>query len=168
MQITNIVCSFNIDCLLDLHYLNLVIEQCKYRPSKFSALIWKQFQSTFLIFNSGHVTCLGCKSFDQCHTVIDKFIKALHEFGYCQATKNCFKTISISAVYNVKGGINLIKLVKEKGATLEPELFPAAFLKINSIHFSCFHSGKVIITGIKSESDLIEKVAPVLIELELL
>ena len=55
------------------------------------------------------------------------------------------------------------------GLTLlyEHELFPAVNFKIKGINFCCFHTGKVIITGIRRPSQIDGVVYPTLVELEL-
>ena len=168
MKITNVVCSFNTGCRLDLVLLNNMSEKSKYNPLKFSGLVWKEINITCLIFQSGHITCLGNKSIEEAHSNIDKCLNRLKQLGFIHVTKSDFKVITMSAVYKIKEGINLTKLVKQKGATLEPELFPAAFLRKKSIHYTCYHTGVIVITGIKSEMDLINKVSPTLIEIELM
>jgi TATA-box binding protein (TBP) (component of TFIID and TFIIIB) len=73
----------------------------------------------------------------------------------------------MSAYYHMDGALSKTDLVKEMGATYEPELFPAVMLRRGGVHFTCFHIGKVIVTGICDES-IMEAVMPTLIELELL
>ncbi len=46
--------------------------------------------------------------------------------------------------------------------------FPAAMFRKETVHFTCFHTGSVLITGIKSELLLDDVVVPTLLELELL
>ena len=50
----------------------------------------------------------------------------------------------------------------------EPELFPALMFKRNGIHFSCFRTGKVIITGIRNIMELENIAFATIIELKLL
>ena len=50
---------------------------------------------------------------------------------------------------------------------LQPEIFPALNFKIEGVNFCCFHTGKVVITGIKTTTQIDDAVYPTLIELEL-
>jgi transcription initiation factor TFIID TATA-box-binding protein len=78
------------------------------------------------------------------------------------------KIVTMSAYYRIDGTLSVDAMVRDMGATYEPELFPAAMLRRAGVHFTCFHIGKVIVTGIRDERMLEDVVIPTLIELEML
>ena len=74
----------------------------------------------------------------------------------------------MSAVYTLQGRIKPENLVEYLGAVYEPELFLAARIRRDGMHYTCFSSGKIIITGVKTLQSLDEDVLPTLLELQLL
>ncbi len=62
--------------------------------------------------------------------------------------------VTKSAVAYLSGKLNLIALSQMLGASYDPELFHAAMIKSGTTHFTCFQSGKVIITGVKHTHSL--------------
>ena len=77
------------------------------------------------------------------------------------------KIVTVSASHTLSLGLDLNRLAQERNLLYEPELFPALNVKIKGVNFCCFHTGKVIITGIKSPSQMDDVIYPTLIELEL-
>ena len=49
------------------------------------------------------------------------------------------------------------------GANYEPELLNAATFRRDRVHYTCFASGRVVVTGVKK----VEETEPVLLELEM-
>ena len=58
-------------------------------------------------------------------------------------------------------------LADQKTVVYEPELFPTLNFKRDVVNFCRYHTGKVVITGIKCISQIDNVVLPTLIELEL-
>ena len=78
------------------------------------------------------------------------------------------KVVTIAASFKTEGTLNLRNVVRYYGGQYEPELFPAAMFSKDFIHFTCFHTGSVLMTGIKSNQQLLNTCIPILIELPLL
>ena len=141
----------------------------KYNPKKFSGAVWKDeyINRTCLLFTTGQLVSTGTKSKEEAETVLKQYIQLLEILGY--KTELCdFKIRTMSAVYELSGSLDFTELKHTLGAHYEPELFNAAMFKRNTIHFTCFHTGKVIMTGIKSEKAIDETVLPTLLELDML
>ncbi len=81
---------------------------------------------------------------------------------------NTIKLATMSASYKLCSKLNLETVIRIYNGSYEPELFPAAMFRKGTVHFTCFHTGSVLITGIKSETILDDVVLPTLLELELL
>ena len=77
------------------------------------------------------------------------------------------KIITVSVSHTLSGGLDLYRLAEERSLLYEPEIFPALNFKIEGVNFCCFHTGKVVITGIKTTTQIDDAVYPTLIELEL-
>ena len=67
------------------------------------------------------------------------------------------KVVTIAASFKTEGTLNLSNVVRYYGGQYEPELFPAAMFSKDSIQFTCFHTGSVLVTGIKSNLRLLSR-----------
>jgi TATA-box binding protein (TBP) (component of TFIID and TFIIIB) len=77
------------------------------------------------------------------------------------------KLLTISASHTLSTALDLQLLAKERDVVYEPELILSLNFKREGVHNCCFHSGKVVINGIKNLSQVDDVVYPVLIELQL-
>ena len=77
------------------------------------------------------------------------------------------KIIMASASHTLSGGLDLYRLAGYRSLLYQPKIFPALNFKIKGVNFCCFHTGKVVITGIKNMTQIDDAVYPTLIELEL-
>ena len=159
-NITNICAKIDIDCKLDLKYLENTpnfkfLTRRKYRPNKFSALItkYKDTKVTLLIFQNGQVILTGAKNENQIEKCIKRLIKGFKIYG---AHLESFKIINYCASHNIGHRIDLYKLAKlyPKNCSLEPELFPGLKFTINKKTFTLHHTGKLFTTGFKNKNVL--------------
>lgn len=114
---------------------------------------------TAMLFSSGSVVVLGCKSMDDIRNGVDLVSQDLQS--------DIVKPVSISNVAgstSYGGPINLValhsyarshsRLSQEYRVELEPELFPALIISSTDRESKkkglVYHSGKIIITGVKS------------------
>ena len=77
------------------------------------------------------------------------------------------KIITVSASHTLSGGLDLYRLAGERSLLYEQEIFSRLNFKIERVNFCCFHTGKVVITGIKTTTQINDVVYPTLIKLEL-
>ena len=73
----------------------------------------------------------------------------------------------MSMSHTLSSGLDLKHLSVDRDVVYEPELFPSLNFKREGVHFCCFHTGKVVITGVTSSQQEDEVVCLTLIELEL-
>ena len=59
-----------------------------------------------------------------------------------------------SAYHKLTDKVRYSTLVHELNCMYEPEIFHAATKYIDKLHFIIYHTGSLIITGIRSESDI--------------
>ncbi len=169
MYITNVVYGADLRCRFDLRKLASQLIDVRFDPSRFPGLIWqhRRIGGNCLLFSNGKINCNGkARSFERGKRRLRQYARRLQKLGY-DVRLTRVKPITASACHRLSAPLLLEKLAKERGANYEPELFPALVLKTGGVTFSCFHTGKVSITGIKSKYDIENVVYPTLIEMEL-
>jgi transcription initiation factor TFIID TATA-box-binding protein len=168
VHITNTLCSSNLGCTFDLSDLCGKISNGIYNPKKFPALIWhhRNIKAKCLLFRTGYISLNGAKTMEEARKCIRQYARLLQKMGY-QVKLTKIKLNTMSAVHQLSGPVNYIDIVNALQATYEPEIFTAAMLKREGVHFTIFRTGKILITGLKSMSMLDEIVYPTLLELEL-
>ena len=128
-------------------------------------------RATALIFASGKMCVTGTKSTHNSTLAAKKFAYIVERVGFKPQTYIDFKVQNIVGTADVGFPIRLEGLVYAHStfASYEPELFPGLIYRLVSprVVFLIFVSGKIVITGAKTEIDLSEaltKVFPVLME----
>ena len=168
VNIVNIVFTADVGSRMDLKLIANSHINIIYRPKQPNAVIWRHrnIKSTCLLFASGKMVCTGSKSIDEGRRDIRRYARILQKLG-CNIHLKNITVRNITANHRLQGPLPLVEVVKELGASYEPELImPAAMMKREGVHFSCFHNGRVTITGFKSQETLDEVVYPILLELE--
>ena len=169
MKITNVVYGAHLDCTVDLNALCQCLWNCRYDPKLFPGLIWQHrvIGGNCLIFANGVINCNGrASSFEEGRQRLRGYARRLQILG-CQVRLKDVKIITASASHTLIGALDLYRLARDRTLLYEPELFPAVNFKMKGINFCCFHTGKVVITGIRGSSQIDGVVYPTLIELEL-
>jgi transcription initiation factor TFIID TATA-box-binding protein len=145
----------------------------EFNPRRFAAVIMRlrEPRATALIFASGKMVVTGTKSTHNSSLSAKKFAYILERVGFKPQTYIDFKVQNIVGTADVGFPIRLEGLVYAHStfASYEPELFPGLIYRLASprVVFLIFVSGKIVITGAKTEVDLSEaltKIYPVLVE----
>lgn len=161
VKIVNIVATGFLGQELDLNYLTENMINIIYNPQKFIAavLCLKNPRTTFLLFKSGRFVCTGAKSVElakKSSRIIARKIQLLHSKPIrflnftIQNVVGTFDTgykISLERFYYY----NMSK------SLYEPEFFPGLkFLpsKLDKKTILIFISGKIVLTGFKTENDI--------------
>ena len=169
MIITNVVYSADLSCTIDLRQLCYRIANARYEPLKFPGLIWQHraIGGNCLVFSNGIMNCNGkASSFQDGHQRLRRYARQLQNLGFPVDLKEV-KMLTASAAHTLSSELDLQALGKDRLVVYEPELFPALNFKCDGINFCCFHTGKVVMTGIRVKSQVDDVVYPTLIELEL-
>ena len=169
MKITNVVFSANLCCLFDLRKLCQRLWNSRYDPKTFPGLIWqhKIIGGNCLVFSNGVINCNGkAASFEEGRQRLRRYARQLQTRGFPVRLRDV-KLITVSTSHTLSSGLDLQALAIDRALLYEPELFPALNFKIDRVNFCCFHTGKVVITGVKSSDQIDDVVYPTLIELEL-
>mmetsp|Transcript_19812 Transcript_19812/g.26312 ORF Transcript_19812/g.26312 Transcript_19812/m.26312 type:complete len:186 (-) Transcript_19812:112-669(-) len=128
-------------------------------------------RATALIFASGKMCVTGTKSAHNSSLAAKKFAYIIERVGFKPQSYIDFKVQNIVGTADVGFPIRLEGLVyaHSKHSSYEPELFPGLIYRLQKprVVFLIFVSGKIVITGAKTEMDLSEaltKVYPLLVE----
>ena len=135
-------------------------DDMSYDPKKFTSAVWRGQYGTLQLFPNGKITHSGKPIGLSPRQCIEKYLEMLRSQGHSVHLSHV-RTVSRAALYRLSGKINLCTI---PGADYNPEIFNAAFVKRGGAAFSVFHTGAVVITGIKD----IDQTLGVLVELELL
>ena len=169
MYLTNVVCSAHLGCNLNLTELCYQLSNVRYDPARFSGLMWQHrtIGGNCLAFSSGIIQCQGkATSLREGVQRLRRYARILQKKGL-EVELQRVKVLTASACHVLSAPLDFNALIKERCVTCEPELFPTANFQVDGITFSCFHTGKIIITGIKKLSDTDQTIHPTLMELEL-
>lgn len=163
----NVVVSADIHRDLPLEKLATTLENAEYNPEQFPGLIFKieNPKASSLLFSSGKIICTGTKSIPEAKRAISRLVE---ELGKVQIEVTGTPDITVQnmvASGSVGGALNLNEIVfKFDNTEYEPEQFPGLVYKLSAspvlsnITFLLFGTGKIVITGAKSESQIKEAV----------
>ncbi|XWS44758.1 hypothetical protein CRYUN_Cryun15aG0075100 [Craigia yunnanensis] len=155
----NIVSTVNLDCTLDLKAIALHARSAEYNPKRFGAVIMriKEPKTTALIFSSGKIVCTGAKTQQHSHLAARKYAKIVQKLGFEVKFKD-FKIQNMVASCNVMVPLSLVRLghFHYEFSKYEPELFPGLIYRMRKpkITMLIFPSGKLVITGAKTEPEI--------------
>ena len=159
----NVVVSANIHRDLPLEKLATKLERAEYNPEQFPGVILKMDvpKASALLFSSGKIICTGTKSMREARKAIDAIVKKLEAIGLKVTGKPDMEVQNMVASGSVGGKLNLNEIVfKFENTEYEPEQFPGLVYKLPDSHitFLLFGTGKIVVTGAKSEKEIIESV----------
>ena len=163
----------NLGIRLDLKKIALKCRNTEFNPRRFGAVIMRlrEPKATALIFASGKMCVTGVKSTHNATLAAKKFAYIIERVGFTPAEYMDFKVQNIVGTADVGFPIRLEGLVYAHStfASYEPELFPGLIYRLVNprVVFLIFVSGKIVLTGAKTEADLSQaytKLYPVLVE----
>ena len=159
----NVVVSADIHRDLPLEKLATKLERAEYNPEQFPGLIFKNDIPKFsaLLFSSGKIICTGTKSLRDAKIAIDVIIKKLNAISVKVTGEPEIKVQNMVASGSGGGKLNLNEIVfKFENTEYEPEQFPGLVYHLPESHitFLLFGTGKIVVTGAKSEKEIIESV----------
>lgn len=158
-KIENIVATVTLDQTLDLHAIARSVPNIEYDPEEFPGLIFRldNPRLTALIFNSGKMVVTGAKSTQMLIKGFKRIIRIFVRHGIIIVGKPKIQIQNIVASANLNVEVNLEKAAFElSNAMYEPEQFPGLIHRMSDpkVVLLIFSSGKMVITGAKSEEDV--------------
>lgn len=165
LRITNAVHSTHVNTHLDLKRIAAENTNTVYNPKKITAVTWRhrKINGTLQLFPNGKLIHTGKPDTEEARVHIRRFVRILQKQNH-PVSLSPIRLVCMSATCKLSGKINLHDVAKYTNATYEPELFNAAILKRGGLSLCVFHTGTVVITGIRR----LDTVYPILLELELL
>jgi transcription initiation factor TFIID TATA-box-binding protein len=160
-EIQNVVATVNLDCRLDLNLISQQARNVEYNRKKFHAVIMRirEPRTTTLVFASGRLVVTGAKSQDLARLAARRHARALQKCGF-QTKFRDFKVqnfvTSVSCGFHIR--LEGIQRQYWQSAKYEPELFPGLVYAMVRPQVKClvFTSGKVVLTGAKTQDDVYE------------
>ena len=147
-RVVNITCSFSLNTILDLkfianHAYNVIHSSS---PFEVTRMKFRKPAGTAMMYKTGKVVIVGCKSINHCKALAAKLGRLLNRIGiHCQVSK--FK------VHNIVAAVDLKKKIIIEGASnsvsfFESELFPGRCTTLSkNVKAVIFRNGKVHFTG---------------------
>ena len=159
----NVVVSASIHRPLPLVRLAAQLEGAEYNPEQFPGLILKitEPKASALLFSSGKVICTGTKSIAEAKRAIDAIIVKVEALGLKVTGKPDVEVTNIVASGSVGGRLNLNSIIFTfENTEYEPEQFPGLVYKMpeTNVTFLLFGTGRVVITGAKSQKEIMTTV----------
>lgn len=173
IRIQNMAATVNLGVKLDLKQIALRCRNTEFNPKRFAAVIMRlrEPRATALIFASGKVVVTGTKSSHNSMLASKRFAYIIDRVGFTPQAMIDFKVQNIAGTCDMGFPIRLegLAYAHSNYASYEPELFPGLIYRLENpkVVFLIFVSGKIVLTGARTEQALAEarrKMGPVLEE----
>ena len=162
IEIVNVVTTADIGENVDLDEISQMPEVV-YNPEKYRCAYFKDssMQAKVSIFFSGKMIAVGAKSAEAARRDL---LHVAQSFGFNTGTmkievRNIVATVDLAKAIDLEALQDIVP-----GIVYEPEQFPGAIFKPAHHHVTVliFGSGKLVLTGLKSESEVENVVGEVL------
>jgi len=157
-RIVNVVASTNVQGKIDIEKLAVALKQANYEPEVFGGLVYRRQnpKATLIMFASGKITSVGTKSENQARKAIRTTVQEMKELGGLIGSNklNSINTENVVCTLELGSGIDLTKLtIMLPNSLYKPEQFPGLIYRPlgGKEVVLIFTSGKLIVTGAKSE-----------------
>ena len=171
-QTQNVVATMNVSCRLDLKDIVTRSRNSEYNPKRFAAVVMRirEPKSTALIFQTGKIVITGARSENNAWIAARKYARILQKLDFPAQFRD-FKIQNIVGSCDLGFPIRLEGLANQHSqfSSYEPELFPGLIYRMNKpkIVILAFVSGKIVLTGAKSNQQIINafnKIYPILVQ----
>ena len=167
MRIVNVVASVITRHGFDLATIVKAFSHVEYRPEVFPGLCFrlKKPKTGILIFHSGRMVCTGATSIRQSKRAVRKVLRELKAKGIPVRGRPSIEIQNIVASVNLGGSVDIERGVFVLGhpphrIMYEPEQFPGAIYRMHDpkVVILIFNTGKLVVTGAKTEEQVYEAV----------
>lgn len=163
-RVVNIVASIFLNQILDLKDIHKHIERTNYNPRKYHSVVYRpiEVKSTILIAKSGTIIFSGANCLQDIQMAKNLVIDKLNKIGLNLSGDYPLKVVNMVGVADLGMQIDLIKVVSSMGlesVEYEPESFPSVIYRFSNSNVSLliFRTGKLVMSGAKSQSELQNK-----------
>jgi len=174
-RVENIVASVRVAEDFDLYSVAEILSGSEYEPERFPGLIYRlrDPKTAILLFRSGKANCTGGKNLDDVRKSVRKVARLLDKAGITVDLDPEITVQNMVAVYDIGCTLNLVNLIMSVGTEhieYEQEQIPGHVYRVKDPNAVCllFGSGKMVITGAKSDRDIertVDKVVRVIRDL---
>ena len=171
IQIVNIVATANIEQTINLEVL-AELPFITYNPSRYFCAYFKDetMEAKVSIFTSGKMIAAGATSEISATRDLHRVARVLNKLGYINTKKsdvtvrNIVITVELTSPIDIEEKVELVP-----GLVYDPEQFPGVIFRPLSTDVTVlvFASGKMVVTGLKSTSEINTTVTSILKELDL-
>jgi transcription initiation factor TFIID TATA-box-binding protein len=163
IRIENIVATVTLDQGLDLGAIARSIPNVEYDPEEFPGLVLRldNPKLTALVFSTGKMVITGAKSTQMLIKGFKRILRLFYKHGILITGKPRVQIQNVVASANLNAEVNLeIAAEQLDNVMYEPEQFPGLIYKMNDpkVVLLIFSSGKMVITGAKSEEEVAQAV----------
>ena len=170
--IQNVVAVGSLDQKMDLMAIMKIFRNVKYRPKRFPGLVFrlKQPKTATLIFSTGKMVCTGAKSEKMAKSAVRKVVRELRKAGFIIRGSPKIEIVNVVGTADVGGDVDIEAVSDILDNTMyEPEQFPGLIYRMKEpkVVILMFRSGKLVLTGGKSEdqvNEAVEKIVSILTE----
>ncbi|EEB72945.1 TATA-box-binding protein [Thermococcus sp. AM4] len=160
LEVENVVASIDLHGKIDVERVASELDPVHYDPSVFPGAIYKMgsFGVTFLIFYSGKLVCTGAKSVETIKRATEELKQTLESMGMKFRGKPEIRVQNIVAAGDA--GFRTLDLdtvaLTLPNVEYEPEIFPGVVYRVKNsrITILIFNSGKIVVSGAKTEEDI--------------
>lgn len=157
-NITNIKVSLKSKRLC-LNSVQKILNEKNIPFSKYTNFLVIRYHYTYILFKTGknnnnHINITKIKHFEKIDNAVKIITDVLKSCGFCEIYR---KIDNITASININKTVNLLTLVnkfKSEKISYNPEKFPGIFIKFFKGTIIVFHTGRCIIIGTKTTSDI--------------
>ena len=163
IRIENIVATVTLDQGLDLGAIARSIPNVEYDPEEFPGLALRldNPKLTALVFSTGKMVITGAKSTQMLIKGFKRILRLFYKHGILITGKPRVQIQNVVASANLNAEVNLeIAAEQLDNVMYEPEQFPGLIYKMDDpkVVLLIFSSGKMVITGAKSEEEVAQAV----------
>lgn len=160
IKIENIVATVTLDQGLDLGAIARSIPNVEYDPEEFPGLVLRldNPKLTALVFGTGKMVITGAKRTDMLIKGFKRILRLFYKHGIIVTGKPRIQIQNVVASANLNAEVNLeIAAEYLDNVMYEPEQFPGLIHKMSHprVVLLIFSSGKMVITGAKSEEEVV-------------
>lgn len=164
--VQNIVATVDLCVKIDnLEIIAQKVNNAEYNPQRFAAVIMRirEPKTTALVFRTGKMVVTGAKSLNASKVAARKYVSIINKAGFNAVFSEAhYKVQNMTATVTMGFPIRLEALIYAYPniSTYEPELFPGLIFRMQDpkVVFLVFVSGKVVVTGVKSEEIIVDSI----------
>ena len=168
-MITNVVACADLSCNIDLRALANTCANCIYDPKKFSSVMWKSrtVGGLCMVFSNGKIMVNGkVTCVKDCKRRLRRYARLIQRLGW-QVRLKKIKVCTISAHFKMDDTPNLPNIARRYDGRYDPDRFPALHFSHDGISYTVFHTGTILMTGIKKECQLQSRCIPTILNMTL-